>query len=369
MKLRDLALGLAGCLGGCLVSATSQAADSSPATVNLYIWGEYLAPDTLANFERSTGIKVVADHFDNLEIVETKLLTGRSGYDLVLTAGQHLSRAITAKAIQPLNKAQLPHFDGIGPWFRQQMAVFDPGNRYAGIYGWGTTGFGYQQQAIASRLPNAPTDSWAMLFDPAVVSRFADCGVSLLNDPNEVFAAVMRYLGLDINNQRLSDLKLAEQQLAKIRPYVRYFDNDLNLSDMANGNTCLAMSWNGNIGMAAGQAQAAGKPFSLAYTIPKEGTLIWFDAMVIPADAPHPAAAHALLDYLMTPDVIAPITNTIHYANAITAADTLVDPAIRNDPGTYPPEAARATLYAKNDNSKEFNQALTRAFTRLKAGL
>ncbi|WP_263262430.1 extracellular solute-binding protein [Pseudomonas sp. RIT-PI-S] len=365
MKKTYLGLGLL----WLLVPWASQAADPPRPTVNLYIWGEYLAPDTLANFEKQTGIRVVADHFDNLEIVETKLMTGRSGYDLVLTAGQHLSRAIAAKAIQPLDKQQLPHYSGIGEAFRREMAVFDPGNRYAGIYGWGTTGFGYQQQAIASRLPNAPTDSWAMLFDPAVVSKFADCGVSLLNDPNEVFAAVMRYMGLDINRQSLDDLKLAEQQLAKIRPYVRYFDNDLNLNDMANGNTCLSMSWNGNIAMAATQAAAANKPFSLVYKIPKEGTLIWFDAMVIPADAPHPAEAHALMDYLMTPEVIAPITDTIHYANAITAADALVAPAIRNDPATYPPAEVRATLYSKNDNSKAFNQAMTRAFTRLKSGL
>ena len=346
-----------------------QAADSAKPVVNLYIWGEYLAPDTLKNFEAKTGIHVVADHFDSLETVETKLLTGRSGYDLVLTAGQHLSRAIESGAIQPLDKARVPHFAGVGDEFRQHMAVFDPGNRYAGIYAWGTTGVGYQDEAIKQRLPNAPTDSWAMLFDPAVVAKFADCGVSLLNDPNEVFAAVMKYMGLDINRQNLDDLKLAEQQLAKIRPYIRYFDNDLNISDLANGNTCVAMSWNGNVAIAGGQAEAANKPFKLSYHIPKEGTLIWFDAMVIPKDAPHPQAGLALMDYLMTPEVIAPITDTIHYANAITAADGLVNASIRNDPGTYPPADVRATLYSKNDNGKAFNRALIRAFSRLKSGL
>lgn len=298
-----------------------QAADSAKPVVNLYIWGEYLAPDTLKNFEAKTGIHVVADHFDSLETVETKLLTGRSGYDLVLTAGQHLSRAIESGAIQPLDKARVLQFAGVGDEFRQHMAVFDPGNRYAGIYAWGTTGVGYQDEAIKQRLPNAPTDSWAMLFDPAVVAKFADCGVSLLNDPNEVFAAVMKYMGLDINRQNLDDLKLAEQQLAKIRPYIRYFDNDLNISDLANGNTCVAMSWNGNVAIAGGQAEAANKPFKLSYHIPKEGTLIWFDAMVIPKDAPHP------------------------------------------------PADVRATLYSKNDNGKAFNRALIRAFSRLKSGL
>ncbi|WP_249674202.1 extracellular solute-binding protein [Pseudomonas abieticivorans] len=348
------------------VAASATAADTP--TVNLYIWGEYLAPDTLKRFEAETGIRVVEDHFDSLETMETKLLTGRSGYDLVLSAGQHLSRAIEAGAIQPLDKAALPHFAGIGEEFRQHMAVFDPGNRYAGIYGWGTTGVGYQQEAVTKRLPAAPLDSWAMLFDPAVVSKFADCGVSLLNDPNELYAAVMRYLGLDINKQSLADLKIAQAQLMKIRPYIRYFDNDRNINDLANGDTCVAMSWNGNVGIAAGQAQQAGKPFSLHYRIPKEGTLIWFDAMVIPKDAPHPAAGLALMDFLMRPDVIAPITDTIHYANAISAADALVDPGIRNDPGTYPPASVRATLFSKNDNGKEFNRALTRAFSSLKAG-
>lgn len=346
-----------------------QAAPESKPRVNLYIWGEYLAPDTLQNFEAQTGIEVVVDHFDSLETVETKLLTGHSGYDLVLTAGQHLSRAIQSGALQPLDKQRLPHFAGIGEAFRQHMAVFDPGNRYAGIYAWGTTGIGFQHEAVRQRVSDAPLDSWAMLFDPAIVSKLASCGVSLLNDPNEVFAAVMKYLGLDINRQNLDDLKRAEQQLAKIRPYIRYFDNDLNISDLANGNTCVAMSWNGNVAIAASRAREAHKTFSLSYRIPQEGTLIWFDAMVIPKDAPNPEAGLKLMDYLMTPEVIAPITDTIHYANAISAADALIDPAIGNDPGTYPPAAVRATLYSKNDNSPAFNRALIRAFTRFKSGL
>ena len=249
------------------------------------------------------------------------------------------------------------------------MAAFDPGNRYAGLYVWGTTGFGYQQQAIAKRMADAPTDSWAMLLDPQVVAKFADCGVSFLNDPNEVFAAAFRYLGLDINQQSLDDLKLAEAHLAKVRPSIRYFDNDRNITDLANGDTCLAMSWNGNVSIAAGQAEQAGKPYSLHYSIPREGTLIWFDAMVIPKDAPHPEAGLALMDHLMAPNVIGAITNTIYYANAVTAANATVDPAILADPSTYPPAAVRAQLYTKNDNAKAFNRALTRAFSRLKSGL
>ncbi|MCW2272148.1 Putrescine-binding periplasmic protein precursor [compost metagenome] len=363
MNLRACGLALA-----LACSAQAQAADNRQATVNLYIWGEYLAPDTLANFEKSTGIRVVADHFDSLETVETKLLTGRSGYDLVLTAGQHLSRAISSGALQPLDKTRLPHLAGVGEEFRQHMAVFDPGNRYAGTYAWGTTGVGYQQQAVEARLPSAPTDSWAMLFEPEVVSKFASCGVSLLNDPNEVFAAAMRYLGLDINRQRIEDLQQAEALLQKVRPYIRYFDNDRNINDLANGETCLAMSWNGNVAIAQQQAQQASKAVTLNFSIPREGTLIWLDALVIPKDAPHPEAALALMDYLMRPEVIAPITDNIQYANAITAADALVDPAIRSAPATYPPAEVRARLYSKNDNSKAFNRALTRAFSRLKSG-
>ncbi|MBB6341263.1 putative spermidine/putrescine transport system substrate-binding protein/putrescine transport system substrate-binding protein [Pseudomonas fluvialis] len=349
------------------VCACAQAAEPAR-QVNLYIWNEYLAPDTLSSFEQKTGIKVVVDHFDSLETVETKLLTGRSGYDLVLTAGQHLQRAIQSGALQPLDKAALQHFAGIGQEFARHMAAFDPGNRYAGIYLWGTTGFGYQQEAIAKRMPEAPVDSWAMLLDPQVVAKFADCGVSYLNDPNEVFAAAFRYLGLDINKQNLDDLKKVEAHLAQVRPHIRYFDNDRNIADLANGDTCLAMSWNGNVGIAAGQAQQAGKPYSLSYSIPREGALIWFDAMVIPKDAPHPEAALALMDHLMTPEVIGAITNTVFYANAVPAADKTVDPAILADPGTYPPAEVRATLYTKNDNGKAFNRALTRAFSRFKSG-
>lgn len=351
-----------------VVCAQAQAAEPAK-QVNLYIWNEYLAPDTLASFEQQTGIRVVVDHFDSLETVETKLLTGRSGYDLVLTAGQHLQRAITSGALQPLDKTALPHFAGLAPEFARHMAAFDPGNRHAGLYVWGTTGFGYQREAIAQRMKDAPTDSWAMLMDPVVVAKFADCGVSFLNDPNEVFAAAFRYLGLDINQQNLDDLKKAEAHLAKVRPSIRYFDNDRNIADLANGDTCLAMSWNGNVAIAAGQAQQAGKPYSLHYSIPREGTLIWFDAMVIPADAPHPQEALALMDHLMTPEVIGAITNSIYYANAVPAADAFVDPALLADPGTYPPAQLRASLYTKNDNTPAFNRALTRAFSRLKSGL
>lgn len=350
-----------------VVCAQAQAAEPAK-QVNLYIWSEYLAPDTLASFERKTGIRVVVDHFDSLETVETKLLTGRSGYDLVLTAGQHLQRAISSGALQPLDKAALPHFAGIGPEFLQHMATFDPGNRYAGIYLWGTTGVGYQRQAIAARMADAPTGSWAMLMDPAVVSRFADCGVSFLNDPNEVFAAAFSYLGLDINRQSLDDLKRAEAHLARVRPHIRYFDNDRNIADLANGETCLAMSWNGNVAIAAGQAEQAGKAFEIRYSIPHEGTQIWFDAMVVPKDAPHPEAGMALMDHLMTPEVIGAITNSVYYANAVPAADAVVDPAILGDPGTYPPAEVRARLYTKNDNDRAFNRALTRAFSRLKSG-
>ncbi|EQM68208.1 extracellular solute-binding protein [Pseudomonas solani] len=364
MHMRTLAIALGLALGSGMAQAASE-----PPKVNLYIWSEYLAPDTLSRFEARTGIKVVADHFDSLETVETKLLTGRSGYDLVLTAGQHLQRAIASGALQPLDKARLPHFQGLDPEFTAHMASFDPGNRYAGLYVWGTTGFGYQEEAIRTRMADAPTDSWAMLMDPAVVARFADCGVSFLNDPNEVFAAAFRYLGLDINRQSLDDLKLAEAHLAKIRPSIRYFDNDRNINDLANGNTCLAMSWNGNVAIAAAQAEQAQKPFRLRYRIPREGTLIWFDAMVVPKDAPHPEAALALMDHLMTPETIGAITNNIHYANAVPAAAASVDPAILADPGTYPPADVRAKLYTKNDNTKAFNRALTRAFSKLKSGL
>jgi putrescine transport system substrate-binding protein len=363
MKIQNLLTGA--CLG--LAAAGAQAGDDKP-QVNLYIWSEYQAPDTLSSFESKTGIKVVADHFDSMETVDAKLLTGRTGYDLVLTSGQHLSRAISSGALQPLDKTQLPHFNGLDPAALKHMSSYDQGNRYAGIYLWGTTGFGYQPEAITARMADAPVDSWAMLLDPKVVEKFANCGVSFLNDPNEVFAATFRYLGMDINRQNVDDLKLAEAHLAKIRPYIRYFDNDRNISDMANGDTCLAMSWNGNIALAASQAVEAGKPYSVKYQIPKEGTLLWYDAVVIPADAPHPKAALALLDHLMTPEVIGAVTNTVYYANAVPAADATVDPAILGDPGTYPEPAMLAKLYTKSDNSRAFDRALTRAFSRLKSG-
>jgi len=345
-----------------------QAAEPAKPVVNLYIWGEYLAPDTLKNFEAKTGIQVVADHFDSLETVETKLLTGRSGYDLVLTAGQHLSRAIESGAIQTLNKQQLPHFAGVGDEFRQHMAVFDPGNRYAGIYAWGTTGVGYQEEAVKQRLPEAPRDSWAMLFDPAVVSKFADCGVSLLNDPNEVFAAVMKYMGLDINRQSLDDLKLAELQLAKIRPYIRYFDNDLNISDLANGNICVAVGFSGDILQAESRAREAKNGVEIGYSIPREGSPIWFDMVAMPVDAPDEQAGYAFMNYLLRPDVMAGISNYVHYANGNEQADSLIDPAIKNDTKVYPSPEMMGKLFALEAMPLNIDRIRTRVWNKIRTG-
>src|SRR5256886_2646867 len=247
-------------------------------------------------------------------------------------------------------------------------ALYDPGNQYSVDYMWITSGVGYNVADIRARLPDAPVDSWRMLFDPAVVSKFQDCGVSLLDAPSEVVATVLLFIGRKPDSNSPDDLKAAEQVLKAMRPYVRYVDSSRYIDNLANGEICLAMGWSGDVKQAHDRAKEAGKGVDVAYTIPREGAISNYDVLAIPADAPHVRNAYLFLDYLLRPEIAARNSNLIKYANAVTADIQPLDPGVRSDPGVYPPPEVRARLSPERPRPPAYQRLLTRMWTRFKSG-
>jgi len=337
--------------------------------LNVYNWADYIAPDTISNFERETGIRVNYDLYDSTEVVEAKLLSGNTGYDVVFHGFRYSSRLIPIGVYQELNRKELPLFGNLDPWVLNMMKAYDPGNRFGVPYMWGTTGFAYNEDMVAERLPDAPVGSAAMLFDPDVVSHFADCGVSLLDEPTDVFPMVLLYLGLDPNSLEPADLARAEAQLKAVRPYVRYFSSTRMMNDLPNEELCVAMSWSGDYAGAMQRAAEVGAEVRLAYTAPAEGSMLWFDGIFIPAGAGHPRNAHRFINYLLRPEVIGEITNALYYANANTAAMDYVLPEIAHNAAVYPLPSERGrfdvgVVYGPKEERKR-----TRAWSRVKTGL
>ena len=346
---------------------TAAKADEEP-VLNIYNWSDYIAEDTIANFEAETGIKVTYDVFDSNEVLEGKLLAGNTGYDIVVPSASFMARQIQAGVFLPLDKSKLPNYANLDTEIMDKLEIYDPGNQYGIPYMWGTTGYGYNMGMIEERMPDAPVDSWAMLFDPEVAGKFADCGVTLLDAPTEVFESARAYLGLNPNSEDPADLEKAEEQLMKARPHIKYFHSSQNINDLANGDTCVAMGWSGDMFIARDRAAEAEQGVEIDYVIPKEGAVIWFDMMVIPADSKHPENAHKWINYIMRPDVIADITNYVWYANPNPASDELIDEEITGDPAIYPSDEVKKKLFPSIPDSPKFDRLQTRAWTRLKTG-
>jgi putrescine transport system substrate-binding protein len=336
--------------------------------VHVYNWSDYIDKDVLADFTKETGIKVVYDTYDSNEVLETKLMAGKTGYDVVAPTSYALARQIQAGVHQKLDKAKLPNLKHMSPVIMQRMTRYDPGNEHAVVYMWGTTGIGYNAKKIAERMKDAPTGSLRMLFDPNVVKRFADCGVNVLDDAAELFPAALKYLGLDPDSKKMEDLEKAEKVLLAIRPYIRKFHSSQYIEDLANGDTCLAFGWSGDIVQAKGRAEEAKKGVEVVYKIPREGAQMWFDSFVIPKDAPHPAEAHAFINYMMRPEVIARSTNAVSYPNGNKDADPLVKAEIKEDQEIYPPPERLKTLYTISPYAQRQQTQLNRMWTRIKAG-
>lgn len=352
-------------IGAGLTLAVSVQAAS---TVHIYNWSDYIGETTLADFEKATGIKPVYDVFDSNETLEGKLLAGRTGYDVVVPSNHFLGKQIKAGAFQKLDKAQLPNYANLDPVLLKRLEKNDPGNQYAVPYLWGTNGIGYNVEKIKAVLGVDKIDSWAMLFEPENIKKLSSCGVSFLDSGDEMIPAMLNYLGLDPNSQDPEDYKKAEAQLLKIRPYVTYFNSSKYISDLANGEICVAAGFSGDIFQARERASEAGKGVDIAYVIPKEGGNLWFDMLAIPRDAGNVKQAHAFINYLLKPEVIAQVSDTVGYANPNPKAGELMDQEVRTDEAVYPPQAVVDKLYVNSELPPKIQRLMTRSWTKVKSG-
>ena len=336
--------------------------------LHIFNWSDYISEEAIEDFEKATGIKVVYDTFDSNEVLEAKLMAGKSGYDIVVPTASFMQRQISAGLFRKVDKAKLPNLNNLDKSLMRIVANHDPGNAYGVPYLWGTTGIGYNIEKIKERLPNAPVDSWRLIFDPAVVAKFKDCGVAMLDTPSDVIKSTLRYLGRDPNTTKPEDVKAAEAHLLKIRPFVTYFHSSKYINDLAAGDICLVLGYSGDIVQARNRAADAGKKVEVGYVIPKEGAMVWFDMMAIPADAPHPQNAHAFINYILTPEVAGAISNAVSYASPNAKALEFVDEELKNDSSVYPNAQVKQRLFADKTLNSDVDRAFTRAFTRVKAG-
>jgi len=350
------------------------AADGAPATageekvLNVYNWSDYIEPEVLTQFTAETGIRVNYDVFDSNEVLETKLLTGNSGYDVVVPSAYFLERQIQAGVFAKLDKSRLPNLENMDPELQKLVEAHDPGNEHGVIYMWGTTGIGYDAGKVLGIMPDAPVDSWALIFDPAIVSRFKDCGVSVLEDPTDMVGTMLLWLGRDPNSESEEDLKAAEEALLAIRPYIRKISSGQVIEDLANGEVCIAVGYSGDVLQAQSRAEETGQSVDIQYSIPREGAMLWFDTLAIPADAKHPGNAHEFINFLMKPEIAAANSNFVYYANANSGATPLLDEELVSNPGVYPPPEVRAKLQPNRTKSAEFTRSLNRAWTRFATG-
>ena len=357
-----------GACGGGKSAGDTAARPGGAKVLNLYIWSDYLAPNTLSNFENRFAIKVHPAYYDTNETLETKLLAGNSGFDIVVPTASYLERQIKAGAYLKLDKSKLPNLQNMDPQLMAKVASNDPGNAHAVIYLWGTNGIGYNEKMVKELMPDAPLDSWRMVFDPAVAAKLAKCGISLLDSPAEMLRAVFSYMGKDPNSQSADDLAQAEAVLLKIRPYIRNFSSSEYIEALANGDLCVSVGYNGDVMQARDRAREANKGVEIKYAVPKEGSILWFDMLAIPKDAPDPDSAYAFMNYMMTPQVIADVSNFKRYANANIASQSMVLPVVRDDPGIYPPPEQQKRLALQLADSPEQTRAITRVWQKFKTG-
>jgi len=335
--------------------------------VNVYNWSDYIEPTVQEAFEKETGIKVNYEVMDSNEMLETKLVAGRTGYDVVVPSANFLARQIKSGIYQKLDKTKLD-LKNLDPDITKRMEVFDPGNEHAVNYMWGTSGVAYNEEAIKAAMPDAPVDSFAMFWDPKVVSKFAKCGVSVLDAPSEIIGTVLIYLGKDANSENPDDLKAAEKVLLSVRPYIRLINSSKYIEDLANGEICLALGWSGDTLQARDRAVEAQKPFTIKYNIPKEGAVMFFDNMAIPADATHVKNAHIFINYFLRPEVAAKNSNFLSYANSNAASWPLVSAEVKNNPNIFPTPEMMPKLVPDLPESAEFTRVLTRTWTRFRTG-
>ncbi len=350
-----------------LVALMAMAAHAQERVVNVYNWTDYIDPKVLERFTAETGIRVQYDVYDSLETLEGKLLAGHSGYDIVVPTNEPtFSRLIGAHALQPIDRARVPHWFNLDPALMQRVASSDPGNKYGAIYLWGSVGLGLIPAQIEALDPGAPLDSWDLLLTPAHAKKLAGCGISLMDSAIDTIPSVLKYLGRNPESTDPKDLADVEKTLMAIRPYIRTFASGGAVEALASGQTCLAMTYSGDVIQAAVRAKEAGQK-EVRYTAPKQFAQLTFDMLAIPADAPHPAEALALIDFLLRPDVMAAITNQVHYPNAIPASLPLVEPGIRADKNVFP-DTSDPRFFTAHATTQAADRARTRMWARVKAG-
>ena len=363
-------------LSGLLLIACGKTSPGTPGAVavndekvvNFFNWADYIGPETVASFEKDTGIKVRISYVESNETVESRVLTGHSGFDLVVTPGPYFQRQIRSGAYLVLDKTQLPNRKNLDSALMAQAALNDPGNAHGVVYMWGTYGIGYDPKAVAALLPDVPVDSWRLIFDPAFASKLSKCGINILDTPPAVVRLILRYLGRNANAPAAGDLSDVEATLRKIRPYVRTIDSSAYIQALANGEICIALGTNGDLVQARKQARDSKNGISMTYIIPKEGSILWIDNFAIPKDAPHVANAYLLLDYLMNPHAIAQTSNAIGFANGNAAATPFLDPAVAADPIIYPTPEDRQRLFVQTEDLPEQSRAITRIWQKFKTG-
>jgi len=336
--------------------------------VNIYNWSDYIAETTLADFEKETAIKAVYDTFDSGETLEGKLLSGGAGYDVVVPTSHFAGRQIKAGVFQILDKSLLPNWKNLDPLLMKRLKASDPDNQYLVPYLWGTNGIGYNPAKVKAVLGIDEIDSWSVLFEPENIEKLSTCGVSMLDSPDEMIPAMLAYLGLDPNSTKTDDYKKAEEKFIQISKYVTYFHSSRYISDLVNGNICIAAGFSGDVMQAAERANEAGNGMEVRYAIPKDGAALWFDVMAIPKDAPNPKAAHAFINYILNPEVIAKISGSVGYANPNPAAREFMDEDVVNSPSVYPPQAVLDKTYVSVELPQNIIRVMTRSWTRIKSG-
>ena len=341
---------------------------AEPKELNLYIWNDYLAEETIPNFEKETGIKVAVTYYGSNEEVEAKLAAGSTGYDIVVPSASTYERQIKSGVYQKLDKTQLPNLKNMDPDIEARLAMHDPNNDYAVLHMWGTTGVGYNTKKIAEAMKDAPVDSWKLVFDPAIARNFKKCGIAVLDSATEMYSMTLAYLGKDPNSQKPEDLDAATNAMMALRPNVRYADTQRMISDLANGEICLAVGYNGDLLQARDRAVEEKTGAEIQYVIPKEGTIIWFDSYLIPKDAPHPKNAHAFINYMLRPEVIASVTNTVNYPNGNAAASQFVKKEVLDDPSVYPPQEVKVKLVPDLADTEDTTRLMTRGWQKFTTG-
>ena len=351
-----------------LMGAIVMGAQANDKVLRVYNWSDYIAPDTVKKFEDETGIRVTYDVFDSNETLEARLLAGKSGYDLVVPSNSFLAKQIKAGVYQTLDKSKLPNWKNLNPVLLKNAAASDPDNAHAFPYMWGSIGIGFNPAKVKEVLgADAPTNSWDLLFKPQNAEKLKACGISFLDSPTEILPIALKYLGYSPVSQDAKELKEAEALFLKIRPYITYFHSSKYVSDLANGDICVAFGYSGDVFQAANRAKEAKNGVNIAYAIPKEGANLWFDLLAIPADASNTKEAHAFINYLLDPQVIAKVSASVGYANPNPAAKQYMDQDLVNNPEVYPPQEVLDKLYISTTPPQAIMRLMTRSWSKVKS--